>query len=982
MLLFDQPEAIRKAGITDVHFVFRDSRKLMWIGTENGLYRFDGTNIIYLRHQPGDIGSIPNSSIITIAEDRSGHIWLGTKGGIARMDPYSFRCKVYRAEQQQLSSNFDNRLMIDSAGTIWSGNPLGLDRYNEKTDRFEPVWHNMIRNNTGSGYVISLADWSRDSLAAGSFSGLVVIHKKNFGSRRIAFIKGNLTITQLHMDACHHLWIGTWGEGCYVSDAHLQHFHSMKWDAGTHADNDNIVFGISDMDAGDGRNIWIAAANRLIRIPLQASSDAPALDRKEVYTFGQDTRGPAISGALFADQDNYIWACGHTISRFTAGSRLFRQLPGKFPGLVANMQLIHSGGSPQIAISSWYTDRGLVIIGLHAEHPLSIDLRGQTAQLLKNISGVAQDRYHRLWVAALDGLYILDSNLRLLWVVSGKEAPEGGRTNAIAILNDTVWVGCYKHGIDLYGLDGHKLHHFERNTDGLKDDLFENFYIDHQRRMWLCGNGYFYRYRAATRNFTCYDLSADHTFYSPCGVAEISDTEMIIGSDIGLIRFSPASGSFTIIPMPATQKESTMNAVCADVHGGIWYCTDAHLGHYDLRTKKFTLFGEEDGLHASGLQCVRSFDGEKIWLADGGRIVEIDPDGWQRKSDTPALVFHDIQVNDSSLRPYGPPSALHLNYDQNKLFIEFDVISYIKPEQNQYAFRLDGLDKDWTYTDRNFASYANLPPGHYTFRVRAANYTGAWSREYRFEITIRPPFWRTWWFIGLGILLLGAAFALIVRYIAQRNLRERILRLEKEQAVEKERNRIARDMHDDLGSGLTKIAILSEVAKTQLHSGQAAVQLEQISFSSRELVDNLQDIIWVLNPRNDSLENLAAYIREYALKFFESTEVAVHFLYPRQLPQLKLSEELRRNIFLVIKETLNNTAKHAGCGEITIGLEATAQQVRIIIADDGCGFDPQGVRHFANGLANMKNRMEQVGGHYALHAAPGEGTETILTIFT
>src|SRR5438477_8110295 len=156
-------------------------------------------------------------------------------------------------------------------------------------------------------------------------------------------------------------------------------------------------------------------------------------------------------------------------------------------------------------------------------------------------------------------------------------------------------------------------------------------------------------------------------------------------------------------------------------------------------------------------------------------------------------------------------------------------------------------------------------------------------------------------------MALFTVFALVVRYISQRNLKDRLLRLEKEQAVEKERNRISRDIHDDLGSGLTKIAIMSEVVKKQIHEPEKArQQLENISQSSRELVDNLQDIIWVLNPKNDTLESLASYIREYSLKFFEPFGIEVQFNYPEKFPEVKLSEETRRNIFLVVKESFNN----------------------------------------------------------------------------
>lgn len=211
------------------------------------------------------------------------------------------------------------------------------------------------------------------------------------------------------------------------------------------------------------------------------------------------------------------------------------------------------------------------------------------------------------------------------------------------------------------------------------------------------------------------------------------------------------------------------------------------------------------------------------------------------------------------------------------------------------------------------------------------------------------------------------------------------LRFEKSKDIIKtrleERNRIARDMHDDLGSGLTKIAILSEVAKKQLlQPEKAKIHLENIAISSRELVDNLQDIIWVLNPVNDTLESLAAYLREYALKFFEPFETAVYFHYPDEIPDVKLTEEQRRNLFMVAKESFNNIAKHAWCNRVNIHLTKKENSICFIIEDDGKGFDVSNTRQFGNGLQNTRNRMLQIGGNYEILSQAGKGTTTKLTI--
>jgi signal transduction histidine kinase len=278
--------------------------------------------------------------------------------------------------------------------------------------------------------------------------------------------------------------------------------------------------------------------------------------------------------------------------------------------------------------------------------------------------------------------------------------------------------------------------------------------------------------------------------------------------------------------------------------------------------------------------------------------------------------------------------------------------------------------------------YANLSTGKYAVQLKAASANGVMAPNIiTIPFEIAPPFWKRAWFIGLLSIAAITIFGLIIRYISQRNLKEKLLLLEKEQAVEKERNRISRDMHDDLGSGLTKIAIMSEVVKKQIHEPEKArQQLENISQSSRELVDNLQDIIWVLNPKNDTLESLAAYIREYALKFFEPFETDLEFNYPEKFPLVKLSEETRRNIFLVAKESFNNIAKHAWCDKVNISIAYNPALLKLMIRDDGKGFDPVEVRLFGNGLINMQSRVEQIGGKYEVESKKGEGTITRIII--
>jgi signal transduction histidine kinase/ligand-binding sensor domain-containing protein len=987
-LYFDQPEVLKKAGVNNVRCIFKDSRKLMWIGTDNGLFRYDGTNVIYQRHKPGDSTSIPDNKIASIKEDKIGNIWLGTLAGVACMNPYNFKCKVYRNELHNLSGNFDNKILIGPTGEIWTGNSEGLFLLDKKASRFKKVWKDILPGKPVSAYITSLLYWKPDTLVLGTFNNIVFINTRNFGFKRIAPLNTDILVDNLWKDAGDNLWIGTWSDGCLITDTALTKFQQYKWEHDLPSGVDNVAFSFAETITNDTHDIWIGTNTGLSKIPI-TSSNRIDLTHAKTYTSGinRTNNDPGNIGYLWADEEHYLWTGSSSgISKFYAGQNLFHEVPINIKGSVENIQPITIAQKNYLAISSWHGPQGIVFWNGETNTTSIIDSIDKHDQFGSNISGVAVDKHNRLWLASLSGVFSLNDHFKITTSLSKsknkEDIPSGKKTNDILINNDTVWISCYKNGLDLYSLHLHKLKHFiDHDGSGLADNLIERLYKDRRGNVWLCGNSYFYKYQPSTASFKKFDFSIEHAGHMTHDVTETSDGHLIIATEIGLIYFDPVTEFYQFIRSPMLEKEESVFSVASDINNNIWYLTSNHLVQYQPQSKKFTLFGEEDGLNTNGLQLLRCFDGKQIFLAEEGRLLHFSTEQWQKKISAPQILLHSIQVNDSIVQSAQPLHELHLHYNQNKIYFEFDGITYTKPEQNLYAYKLTGVDKYWIISNKNSVSYANLSPGHYHFYVKTANYTGAWSKEYKIDIFIAPPFWLTWWFIALAVLAIGSLFVFVIRYISQRNLREKILRLEKEQAIEKERNRIARDMHDDLGSGLTKIAILSEVAKTQLQQKEiVTLQLENISYSSRELVDNLQNIIWVLNPKNDSLENLSAYVREYALKFFDSTNVDVHFNYPQQIPSIKLSEEQRRNIFMVIKETLNNIAKHSCCNTIFIELTIDKKQLQVKIKDDGKGFEIHSARQFANGLNNMKQRMDQVNGSYEITSALNEGTVTTLTV--
>jgi signal transduction histidine kinase len=220
-----------------------------------------------------------------------------------------------------------------------------------------------------------------------------------------------------------------------------------------------------------------------------------------------------------------------------------------------------------------------------------------------------------------------------------------------------------------------------------------------------------------------------------------------------------------------------------------------------------------------------------------------------------------------------------------------------------------------------------------------------------------------------------------LRYIEIRKFRQQLRVLEQQQALERERLRISQDMHDEVGIGLTEIVILSELAKKEVEKPKAAeTHLQKISERAREVIDNIGEIIWAINPKNDRLDDLTAYLRHYAGRCFMLTSIKYHCEFPDVMPDIHLSAEARHNLFLVFKEALHNIVKHAGATEVGVRLARTPQRLEMLIADNGKGISPEHSSHFGNGLHNMKKRIEDIGGNFIIQSQPNCGTQISIVV--
>jgi len=313
----------------------------------------------------------------------------------------------------------------------------------------------------------------------------------------------------------------------------------------------------------------------------------------------------------------------------------------------------------------------------------------------------------------------------------------------------------------------------------------------------------------------------------------------------------------------------------------------------------------------------------------------------------------------------------------------YTALSYSAPQRCRFRYRLEDLDSQWTDAgSRRSAYYSRLPAGQYRFHVIACNSDGVWNTDGAvISFVVLPFFWERWWFAplcwGLGVSLATAALLAVVR----QRLRRRLEAVERARLVERERLRIARDLHDDLGGGLTEISLTSVLAQEPALSMRETRQyIEEISSRSVEMVNALDEIVWAVNPKNDNLNSLITYFCQYTGRFLQSGKLSCRIQIPPHLPATPLSAEQRHNLFLAFKEGLNNVVKHSAASNFRLSVAVESQLLRMEMEDDGRGFSELADGAQGDGLRNMRERLQQIGGRCEIASLPGGGTRVVFTL--
>ena len=427
--------------------------------------------------------------------------------------------------------------------------------------------------------------------------------------------------------------------------------------------------------------------------------------------------------------------------------------------------------------------------------------------------------------------------------------------------------------------------------------------------------------------------------------------------------------------------------------GGIFRADKAALNEFtDGKRQRIecVAYGKSDGVPT--LECqggfqpagARTSDG-RLWFPTINGLVSIDPTSVTTRSYIPPVLIEELLLNNQPFIQdgyYGTRQIPDIPPGRHRLEFRYTAFDYTAPEWVRFRTRLTGLDSDWVDAgSQRQVSYGALPPGEYQFEVTACNRAGLWN-ETGTTLTFRvlPHFWQTWWFTT-GTTILGiATIAGLIFYTARRRYKHRLARLETQLSVERERARIARDIHDGVGANLTEIGWLAEVSMHDAEKpDEVRTQARKISSTARETVQLFDEIVWAVLPQNDTLSSLIEYLGRRVDEWFENSRVRCWFNAPRELPSLPVPAEVRHSFFLACKETLHNVNKHSHATEVRVRVEVEDVTLRIIITDNGKGFHTNASAR-GNGLRNLRKRFEDLGGHLEIRSQPGQGTEVWMAI--
>jgi signal transduction histidine kinase/streptogramin lyase len=1010
--------------------IVQDSHGFMWFCTIEGLSRFDG----YRFTNYGTAEGLPSRLVLDLLETRRGLYLLSTGGGLVVFDPEALARRDAAGPQEPgrlftavpfpegSRAKEATVLFEDSDGALWCGGDHGLYKLEGAPGAWRLELAERLTPESDRDLVWSLWGDARATLWIGTPSG--IYRRDRAGIVSHFTTRDGLPVDAIQSivaDARGHLWVGTKKGLCEFESAPTEGPLKLLR-VYTKADglSDDLITALAVTAEGE---LWVGAAGTgggLSRfVPREGAgpqfvsyATAEGLSDAQVRALRQDDAGnlwvgTESGGALKIARSGIISYGKSDGLKNPRVASFIGDAEGRFfvlagaPGTVILNRLVERGFEesriglpPGVELTwGWYQhtleDRegDWWVPTLQGVHRYTAQARGASSsagsspagfslrQVYAEREGLCPDYVFRafedsrgdIWFGSMGhGDCVLSrwerASERVVRYAPADGIPEATPTAFGQDGAGNLWIGFYDGGLVRYR--GGRFERFARE-DGVPEGFVRALFLDRERRLWVGTSG------------------------GGAACADDPDAER------------PRFKTYTARDGLASDQ---VTCVAEDLFGRIYLGTGRGLDRLDVSNGRFRHYTTADGLASNYVNvCAADRDGN-VWAGTLRGLSRLSPLRERARPAPPVLV--------TALRVGGEPfpvselgtqevSGLTLEAGRNQLQIDYVGLSYAAGNAPRYQFRLEGADADWgAPSEQRSVNFANLAPGSYRFVVRALDADGEASpKPAVVSFRVMPPFWRRSWFVlSVALVLAAAAFAAQRLFAARRRERERAeaaLRRAKEERLaelERVRKRIATDLHDDIGASLTQITVLSEVARQSLsREGHTSEQLGQISAVSNELVEAMSDIVWAINPKKDHLSDLVHRMRRFASDVFTARGLRFTFDAPDAARDISLGASVRREVFLIFKESVNNVLKHASAASVRVNFRLEHGRLELSVSDDGRGFEPVDSVTLSgeyeptdgtggNGLYSMRRRATEMGGSYEVRSKPGEGTTVTLSL--
>jgi ligand-binding sensor domain-containing protein/signal transduction histidine kinase len=956
---------------------------------------------------------LPNNSVTCLLQTHDGYLWIGTAKGLVRFDGQSFQ-PVNLASGGGQQPDEITALFEEASGQLWIGT------------RQDGLWclasEKITRVNGRNGFdcpaVTCIAGDASGDLWVGTTNGMNWFRGTNILHVTVAQGLPSGNISSIRVSGPSAVWITTHDGMCQFTNGVLSPLELETDSAGR---NPEMIGMFNDQHG----NLWAFGDTYLVNL-----NDGT---RFNYFRSGDTTSLRIWSSCEGRDGQLWIGTSGQGLFSFADGR--FRPLSLREASLGSDIQSILEDSAGDLWLGTFSS--GLVL--LQPQRVQTLDVSAGLPSEMANCLAASPDG--RIWAGYTDeGLFSRQSeHFERCKVLGGRDSIDLV-TSLTTTPNGELWAGTMGLGLIRFK-EGFAARLTTEN--GLSDDEILAVASQSDGSIWA-GTTDGSINRISEGRLRRFDRKSGLSGSPISCILAGSMGAVIAGTEDGWLG-RLTNGSFISIDPENTLAGAPIRALCEDTAGRLWigtqgkglavlaggrmvYWDDKH-GFPDNEVDGILSddsgglwFETRQGIHVlspafAGLragqapalltvkrfersalavarrgwpQAVKGSDG-RLWFAGPNGIYVLDPHDFQTAPAPLEVELENILVD-------GEPRAaqnhfgfvnrlsgrLRLPANLRSLEIDFTAPCLVSPDQVQFEHRLDNLDKDWvdSGSDRH-VRYNGLPLGEYQFHVRARNPDGTWGRENsELAFILPPPFWRLPLVISLELLLAAALVAGAARLFFHRRLRLKLARLSHQEAMERERMRIARDMHDEIGSRLTRISYVSELALQDGANSHQSVQ--SISHAVHDLLKSLDEIVWAVNPQNDSLENLAAYLGHYATEYLHATAVECKLNIEPSLPWLPLTAETRHNIFLAFEEALGNALRHSDATCLSVDIHWVDEILEIRVEDNGKGMRSPAQapipaagperRRKGNGLANMRQRLAGIGGSATIESRSGKGT--------